>query len=543
MEKYEVLVVVNICNAVLTSLAVCQSIYYMNLRQNLAYDGDEAAAKRIILPIYKPVLIGISILYIVFALCLGLTLIDPNWENKTYFKILQYFQFTCIFLYTIIPTLLLQPSVSYKAFRNVAFMLLPWWLITTVFWLATFVGNYLEIIFQLIFILSASILPGLLSISILTRVFKSRVEILSTSNRNAMEFLLLYCVIFCSLYSVCLFYDKNFNSLVTYNISLAITICSCVFNQLFPFALYRTLLADTKFWRGLGSHNKGIKVSSENNINGDTDDDMNIHRPVNLNLAIASSTFQSMMIDMGDLLIDFAMLEINTQIGKGATSQVYRGKYRKKIVAIKLSTPPEITQEVIHSFTTEAKIAASLKHPNIVHFIGICVRPPQIAMVLEYCEGGNLKHNLLIHHKEWTNLKRLKACLDACKAIECLHQHKIIHRDLKAENFFVGRKQVVKLGDFGESTKFRTQESTVSKRMTILGTVAFMAPELIDAKKYYTEAVDIYALAITMWEIWTGEDILIKNFVLKYIISIYNTCIIIYIQVFTYILYTYILSI
>jgi len=103
-------------------------------------------------------------------------------------------------------------------------------------------------------------------------------------------------------------------------------------------------------------------------------------------------------------------------------------------------------------------------------------------------------------------MKRLRACYDACNAIDFLHQHKYIHRDLKAENFFVSRKNIIKLGDFGESTKFRSRESSTQKRMSILGTVAFMAPELIQANKFYTESIDIYALSITMWEIMTGND-------------------------------------
>jgi serine/threonine protein kinase len=128
-------------------------------------------------------------------------------------------------------------------------------------------------------------------------------------------------------------------------------------------------------------------------------------------------------------------------------------------------------------------------------------------MVFEFCEGGNLKTNLTKNAMKWrSNLSKYQACLDATKGIDCLHSHGFIHRDIKTENFFVGKRQVVKLGDFGEATRVRNHESTKSKRMTILGTVAYMAPELVSAERYYNQSIDIYALGVTFWEIWSGED-------------------------------------
>lgn len=406
MSRYIPLVIVSIGNAIFTSLAICQSIYYMNLRQKLAYEGDEKAAERIILPTYKPILLGICIFYILFAISLSLTLIDKNIHNETYYKILQYFQYLGIMLYSITPVLLIQKSVSSKAFQRVFFILFPYWIITSLLWGLTFISNNkIQYIFEFIFIFFASILPGSLAFSILLRIIPSRVELLSHSNRNSMEFLLFYSIFFCILYYICLFQGNNHDINLKYLISLIITIVSCIWNQLFPFALYRTLIADTKFWRGLGRNNKGIKVSKDI----EKDSDISVHRPDNLNLSVASSNFQSMMADIGDISIDFAMLEIHKEIGKGATSKVYSGKYKRKIVAIKLSTPPEITQEVLDSFTAEAKIASKLVHNNIVKFIGICVRPPQIAMVLEFCEGG-----------EWKNYDWMDGWLDGCAHV-CMH--------------------------------------------------------------------------------------------------------------------------
>eukprot|EP00601_Ochromonadales_sp_CCMP2298_P030493 CAMPEP_0173344524 /NCGR_PEP_ID=MMETSP1144-20121109/11436_1 /TAXON_ID=483371 /ORGANISM="non described non described, Strain CCMP2298" /LENGTH=462 /DNA_ID=CAMNT_0014291489 /DNA_START=330 /DNA_END=1714 /DNA_ORIENTATION=+ len=400
-----------------------------------------------------------------------------------------------IVVHAITPVLLVQSSISYHAFWTAFYIITPWWALSTLFWGLSFIGGSTTFPMLVIFLLLSAVPPIVLSVLILGRFIKSRVQLGSLSNRNSIEFMLLYATVYLLTFGVVLF--GRYGEQAQYIVSLVITPFSVVLGQLFPFILYRTLLADTKFWRGLGRHNQG-------GINTDDSCDT-VSRPT-MELSIASTTFQDMMSDVGKISIDFAYLQLRKIIGHGASSEVYVGRYKSREVAIKVSNPPEITEEQIDGFVAEAKIASSLFHPNVVEFVGICVRPPQIAMVFEFCEGGNLKSSLTSSPHLWTPLRRIDACTDACRAISCMHNLRLIHRDLKAENFFVGAEQVVKLGDFGESTRFRSMESARTKRMTILGTVAFMAPELIAAHKHYTESIDIYALAVTMWEIWTGRD-------------------------------------
>ena len=430
-----------------------------------------------------------------FSIALAFTFIN---QHPDIHHILTYYFFSLLTIYNITPVMLVQTSVSRKAFWNTFYMILPWWCICTVLWaLSNKVPNKNAVVaLEFSFILIATLLPFLLALGILLKIISSRVQIGSSSNRNSTELLLIYSFAFGVLFIIGMAYSSD-----KFFVDLAMTVISFFVNQLYPFALYRTLLADTKFWRGLGKHNRsGMDKNDVLRQSG-----VDVHRPT-MELSVVSSSFQDMMADINDITIDFAYLQLEKMIGQGATAKVFCGKFKRKLVAIKLSTPPEITEEVMDVFVSEAKVASVLKHKNIVEFMGICVRPPQIGMVFEFCEGGNLKTNLQKTPIKWTARAKLQACLDAAKAIECVHSFQFIHRDIKAENFFVGKKLMVKLGDFGETTRFRTVESTQENRMTIVGTVAFMAPELVAGVRHYSEMIDVYALGVTFWEIWTLKD-------------------------------------
>jgi tRNA A-37 threonylcarbamoyl transferase component Bud32 len=469
----------------------------VNNRQNLAFSGDISAAKHILLPCYRPIFRCFTWVYVIFAVLLSILLICKPVGGLVEHYCLQYFYFAILTIYFIAPVLLLQRSVSKLGFWITFFTLFPWWLVCSLLWFLSLSQGTPQPILEGYFIVCSAAVPSMVSICVLTKLLSSRVQVGSCSNRNSMEFLLIYASIFGLLYLL----DLVCGSTDSLKVEILMAVFSFFSNQLFPYALYRTLLADTKFWRGMGKHNSGgIFVNDSLRDSG-----VDIHRPT-MELNTVSSSFQEMMTDINEISIDFAYLQLEQVIGQGASSKVFSGKFKQKLVAIKLSTPPEVTQEVIDVFIAEAKIASTLIHINIVSFIGICVRPPQIAMVFEFCEGGNLKTSLQKNPDRWTSTMRIKACLDSANAVDCLHSMGFIHRDLKAENFFVGNKNVVKLGDFGESTRVRNKESTDMKRMSILGTVSFMAPELIAASKHYTQSIDIFALAVTMWEIWTGSD-------------------------------------
>lgn len=274
-------------------------------------------------------------------------------------RIFEFYGFLLVVLYLVIPCFLLQTSASLKALWRTLNRVVPWFLSTSILWGLSFLQFPTGFSFRILFYISGIAFPIFVSIGILTKLLSSRVQIGSLSNRNSTELLLLYSI----LYGLTMFLSVM--SPLVFGLDIFFTIFSFMTNQLFPFAIYRTLIADTKFWRGLGKHNQGgMNLDDDLRSSG-----IDVHRPT-MDLSIVASSFQSMMADINDITVDFAYLQLERLIGEGATSKVFRGKLKGKLVAIKLSTPPEITEEVIDIFVAEAKVASSLRHRNIVQFLG-----------------------------------------------------------------------------------------------------------------------------------------------------------------------------
>ena len=518
------------------------SIWLSNRRRAQAFKGDESSANKMVLPCYRPLYIFLLTVYLLLAVGLALTFAFPM-SVVSQFLAVQFISLVMLCLFSIVPLLLTQKSISPVAFQRTALIIGPWFLLCLMFWGFSDLRSATHSL-QITFWIFSCLPAVVISVGILTKLIPSRIQMGSMSNRASTEYMLVYSVFFLgiNISGVPLLVADDASKI--WNLAALLAIFSIVYNQFFPLALHRTLLADTKFWRGLGRHNKAglhlIGASSSGSINNNSKGGVDsssasrvsdmVHKPT-MDLTVVEGGLQKVLLDIGDITVDFAYLQLVAMIGEGASSKVYKGLLRMKPVAVKVFTPPEVTEELIDEFVQEAKLLASLQHENIVRFLGLCIRPPQIAMVMELCNHGNLKRSLVQYPDRWRPEWRVRACYDAARAVECLHALGYIHRDLKAENFFIGESRVVKLGDFGEATKqihlragmqrssLLGRRSTPSGgtggaggagggggRMSIVGTVAYMAPELVAASKKYSEAIDIYSLGVTFWEIWTGED-------------------------------------
>ncbi|GIL75994.1 hypothetical protein Vretimale_5660 [Volvox reticuliferus] len=218
--------------------------------------------------------------------------------------------------------------------------------------------------------------------------------------------------------------------------------------------------------------------------------------------------------------LDFNEIEVTRRIGEGSFGEVLLANFRGTKVAVKRlrgfdvgpdnpdtgapgEAGPSPTQMPIFRqfFEREIEILATIRHPNVVNFIGTCHTPPNVCLVTEYCARGSLDHLL---HKSSIPLdltKKVEFSMDIARGMSCLHSQKppIIHRDLKTANLLVSARFEVKVADFGLS-RIKDHAQLINSRAGLEGTVEYAAPEVLRGEPY-TEKCDIWSYAVLLWEI------------------------------------------
>merc|ERR1719219_2072464 len=195
-------------------------------------------------------------------------------------------------------------------------------------------------------------------------------------------------------------------------------------------------------------------------------------------------------IEQNDWEIPFENISDLEWLGSGAQGAVFVGKYKGEAVAVK---------KVKEEMETDIRHLRKLNHPNIVQFRGVCTQAPVFCIVMEYCPGGPL-YNLLREGREVPPSKLVDWTKQLATGMSYLHQHKIIHRDLKSPNILIGRNDIIKISDFGTSRQW----SEHSTQMSFAGTVAWMPPEVI-RNEPCNEKVDIWSFGVCVWELLTCE--------------------------------------
>ena len=200
--------------------------------------------------------------------------------------------------------------------------------------------------------------------------------------------------------------------------------------------------------------------------------------------------------------IPSAALDINyaKKLGEGGFGVVYQGQWQMVPVAIKQLKATRLNSEALADFQEEAQRHGLLRHPNIVMLFGVCVETGHYAMVMEFMSGGSLYG--FLHSSQdipWSLRKSIAENISS--GLYYLHDHQIIHRDLKSLNVLLDDRGQAKLADFGLAALKSETQSTTTTAAKPTGTVRWMAPELFKRGGKCTESSDIYALGWVLWEI------------------------------------------
>ncbi|EEY53568.1 protein kinase [Phytophthora infestans T30-4] len=518
-------------------------LIYLRWNRLVAFKGDAQATCKVILPAFEPLLWILAVVTGGYSVFFAIALHAKLYTTKFPYLDSEIIYAGRQFVFVLALIYLCQKSVSVPALRRAVIkaVLLASYTVPVVWLLNHFVPNETMVFFFVRLLFRPTILIFVIYVCFISPP-AGRAS--PTSLRIHGAYIITYHVFTIISVLVQHYYpDSPGYSALSYIV--------LTWGSLSPLFIWSLLRADTEYWRGLGQRACALQHAGRQS------------GPAQLDETISSNRIHLLIEMHKDFVIDFAHLELRRKIGAGSSAAVFSGRLQqRKPVAVKVYTPFRFTEEVVAEFSHEAALCASLSHPNIVKFYGMCVCPPTICLVSELCQGS-LEDILYAQAKSRSRrrvtrhlfdlgaevedtdvLDRQQMLLNICYMLDCaravayIHSFTppFLHRDIKPANFLVDKENNVKLTDFGDSRRLPrelpgnidssksdeplTSVGTVASsdspgpnrsipappqiKMTVTGTVSYMAPEMIGCRTglaSYGEAADVYSLAITFWDI------------------------------------------
>ena len=156
--------------------------------------------------------------------------------------------------------------------------------------------------------------------------------------------------------------------------------------------------------------------------------------------------------------------------------------------------------DVERRFKREARLGASLNHPNLVSVFDTATDDEGVLIVMEYVQGHPMSR--LLRHGPLRPEEVCRIVRDLGAALDHAHAHGVVHRDVKPSNILIREDSVTKLADLGIATA--SDHTPITRSGVVLGTAAYMAPEQLDGRGADPPA-DIYALAAIAFEALSGK--------------------------------------
>ncbi|XP_063235221.1 serine/threonine-protein kinase NIM1-like [Bacillus rossius redtenbacheri] len=191
-------------------------------------------------------------------------------------------------------------------------------------------------------------------------------------------------------------------------------------------------------------------------------------------------------------------------LGSGNFSQVKMAVHQltREQVAVKILDKSRLEQKTRRMLAREIATMEAIHHPNIIRLYEVVETYSKIYLVMEYARGGEL-FNKVTSSGRFSEPEARPLFAQIVSAVEYMHDHNFIHRDIKAENVFYATPSLVKLGDFGFSTQLT---SGADQRLnTFCGSPPYAAPELFRDESYLGGPVDVWALGVLLYFMVTAQ--------------------------------------
>lgn len=216
----------------------------------------------------------------------------------------------------------------------------------------------------------------------------------------------------------------------------------------------------------------------------------------------------------------FGKYEIQTRLAIGGMGEVFfavqHGVQGFERPAILKNLLPDLAQQegFVEQFLDEARVAATLNHPNVVSIYEVGLWNGTYFIAMEYIQGRNVAQLIKAALRSRTQMPPLVAAQvirDAALGLHHAHVAKdprgvplnIVHRDISPQNIMVRDDGVTKVVDFGIARA--ANRSTRTQTGTVKGKLAYMPPEQVLASAELTALADQYSLGIVLWEMCTGR--------------------------------------
>ncbi|NXF48648.1 NEK5 kinase, partial [Oceanites oceanicus] len=193
--------------------------------------------------------------------------------------------------------------------------------------------------------------------------------------------------------------------------------------------------------------------------------------------------------------------EIIKKIGEGSFGKIFlaKGKVDNEQCVIKEINLTEMPVKEKEASQKEVILLAKMKHANIVTFYASLQEKNKLYIMMEYCDGGDLMKRINMQHGVLFDEDQILCWfVQISLGLKHIHDKKILHRDVKAQNIFLSNNgKVAKLGDFGIA---RQLNSTMELAHTCVGTPYYLSPEICENRPYNNKT-DIWSLGCVLYEL------------------------------------------